>query len=169
MPAQHAAPATQQLAAKAVAEKAEAPIAAIVLRYMDFMELLQLIDVDGDSEKKSSYQSGGFHGGGIVDSLHETSKPLAASGFAASGIWRGPVTSAGAVEQPMQLCPDCETTQHGSEPAQQVVKGAATAPMTIQAKRAMATRRENDNCIKRMPASLSDQLALRRDGRDRDA
>ena len=47
MPAQHAAPATQQLAAKAVAENVEAPIAATALRYMNFMELLQLIDIDG--------------------------------------------------------------------------------------------------------------------------
>ena len=150
MPAQHAAPATQQDAAKAVAENAEAPMAATDLRYMDFMELLQLIDIDGYSDRPSSHQSGGFHGGAIGDSLHETSRLLAASGFVALSTWLWAVTNADAMEQPMQPCPDCESTQHGSEPAQHAVKGAATAPTVIQANRAMATRREKASGIQRM-------------------
>ena len=163
MPAQHAAPATQQLAAKAVAENVDAPITATALRYMDFMESLQLIDIDGRFDRTSNYQSGGFHGGGIIESLHETSKPLAASGSATPGIWPCPITIAGAMEQPMQPCSDCESAQHGSKPTQHAIMGAATAPITIQAKRAMATKREKDKCIQRMGLSLLDQRPQRRD------
>jgi hypothetical protein len=166
MPAQQAAPATQQLAAKAVAENAEAPIAATALRYTDFMKLLQLIDLGGRQKWTLRRQSGGFHGGGVAESLCETSKPLTASGLVASSAWPCPLTIAGAMEQPMQPCPDWESTQHGCKPAQHAVKGAATAPATIQANMAMATKRESDSCIQRMPISLLDRPALRRDGVD---
>jgi hypothetical protein len=64
----------------------------------------------------------------------------------------------------MHPCPDWESTQHGSEPAQHAVTGAATAPATIHANMAMATKRESDSCIQRMPMSLLDRPALRRDG-----
>lgn len=163
MPAQQAAPATQQLAAKAVAENAEAPIAVTALRYMDFMKLLQLIDLDRRQEWKPRRQSGGFHGGGGAESLCETSRPSTASVIAASSAWPCPFTTAGAMEQPMQPCPDWESTQHGSEPAQHAVKGAATAPTTIHANRAMATSRESDSCVQRMQLSLRVWCALRRD------
>lgn len=48
---------------------------------------------------------------------------------------------AGTEEQPMQPCPDWDTTQQGSDPAQQAVNGAAIAPSPIQASSAMATKR----------------------------
>jgi hypothetical protein len=166
MPAQQAAPATQQLAAKAEAENAEALIAATALRYIDFMKLLQLIDLGGRQKLTPRRQSGGFHGGGVGESLSEDSKPLSASDIVASSGWPCPFTIAGAMEQPMQPCPDWESTQHGSEPAQHAVKGAATAPATIHANMAMATRRESDSCIQRMPMSLLDRPALRSDGVD---
>ena len=166
MPAQQAAPATQQLAAKAVAENAEAPIAATALRYMDFMKLLQLIDLRGRQKWTPKRQSGGFHGGGGAESLCETSRPSTASDIVASSAWPCPFTTPGAMEQPMQPCPDWESTQHGSEPAQHAVKGVATAPTTIHANRAMATRRESDSCVQRMPMSLWDRPALRSDGVD---
>jgi hypothetical protein len=166
IPAQQAAPATQQLAAKAVAENAEAPIAATALRYMDFMKLLQLIDLGVRQKLRPKRQSGGFHGGGGAESLCETSRPSTAWGTVASNAWTCPFTTAGAMEQPMQPCPDWESTQHGSEPAQHAVKGAATAPASIHANVAMATKRESDCCVQRIPMSLWDRPALRRDGVD---
>lgn len=56
MPAQHAAPTTQHEAANAVAENAEAPTAATALRQIDFMDLLQLMNV-GDRKSQPSIVS----------------------------------------------------------------------------------------------------------------
>ena len=53
MPAQHAAPATQHEAANAATEKVEAPTAATALRQIDFMDLLQLMNM-GDRKGQPS-------------------------------------------------------------------------------------------------------------------
>ena len=48
----------QQPAATATAENAEAPIAATALRYMDFMELLQVAEINAYFEDTTSHSSG---------------------------------------------------------------------------------------------------------------
>jgi hypothetical protein len=55
MPAQQIAPAMQQPAATATVENAEAPITATALRYMDFMELLQMAEINGYFEDTTSH------------------------------------------------------------------------------------------------------------------
>ena len=54
------------------------------------------------------------------------------------------LTSAGAVAQATQPCPDKASAQQGSEPAQHAAKGAATAPSAIQASSAMASKRMDE-------------------------
>ena len=62
MPVQHAAPATQQEPANAVAENAVVLKAATILMNIDFIETLQLLNADGEIGRKIGFQSGGFHG-----------------------------------------------------------------------------------------------------------
>ncbi len=75
MPAQQAAPATQHEAANAATEKVEAPTAATALRQIDFMDLLQLMNVGDRKGQPSTVSPAASMGEGALRS-DVTNEPL---------------------------------------------------------------------------------------------
>lgn len=113
-------------------------------------------------------QSGGFHGGAGMDSLNDEA---AASDSAAPVTGRKlivRVPMVGAVEQPVQACPDGVRTQQGAASEQHAVSGAATAPSVIQASSAMATKRNKVRRTDCINLSLARSHAIAPDSRDCD-
>ena len=140
MPAQHAAPATQQEAAKAEAAKPEVVTAARALMKNDFMEFLQRLMVFVLLIEQS-HQSGGFQGRRFAIDVGRLWKVAVAPTTVGRSALTAAAMSAGVEAHEPHPEPEGATTQHGSEPPQQTVQAEATALSANHTSASVATTR----------------------------